>query len=79
MSPEPAWSGAGLSVAAGGLVIRGAISIGLKRPQSGFFHNAHHNFGSRKSPAWRKYFQIQTKNGAIRKPYGKRFQYKRGD
>ncbi|QCI28949.2 hypothetical protein [Caminibacter pacificus] len=67
-----------------GMYLIGPKFLKDTRPKSGFFHNAHHNFGTKKNPAWRKHIQFQThkltgKNTPpIRIPYGPKYPLKYG-
>ncbi|OQX57118.1 MAG: hypothetical protein B5M52_08045 [Helicobacteraceae bacterium 4484_230] len=58
-------------------------AIGTVRPHKGFWHGPHHNFGTKKNPAWRKHFQIQwsrihSKLPTTRLPYGPKYPLKYG-
>jgi len=52
----------------------GGSALSTLKPRSGFWHGPHHNFGSKKNPAWRSHFQLQwSKLHPSLKPT--RFQY----
>nr|VFK54293.1 MAG: hypothetical protein BECKTUN1418F_GA0071002_104010 [Candidatus Kentron sp. TUN]VFK56272.1 MAG: hypothetical protein BECKTUN1418E_GA0071001_103910 [Candidatus Kentron sp. TUN] len=42
------------------------------------WHKAHHNFGTRKRPNWRKHYQWNTSKGPYRVSYGRHYRYKYG-
>jgi len=41
-------------------------------------HRAHHNFGTRRNPSWRRHFQWNTTHGTYRVPYGRHHPLKYG-
>ena len=41
-------------------------------------HRAHHNFGTRRNPSWRRHFQWNTTHGTYRVPYGRHYPLKYG-
>ncbi len=67
-----------------GLCLVGPKFLKDTRPKNGFHHGPHHNFGTKKNPAWRDHIQFQTHNLSgmktppIRIPFGTKYPLKYG-